>query len=78
MAVQQGTYVPFSLYPPQYLLFVFLFFVRLFRAAPVAYGVSQARGPIGAAAASLRQSHSNSGSKPCLQPTPQLMATWDL
>ena len=31
-----------------------------------AYGGSQARGPIGAVAAGLRQSHSNAGSEPCL------------
>jgi len=41
----------------------------LFRAALVAYGSSQARGGIGAAAASLHHRHSNIGSKPCLQPT---------
>ena len=46
-------------------------------AAPAAYGGSQARGPIGAVATSLRQSHSNAGSEPCLQPTPQLTATPD-
>ena len=31
---------------------------------PVAYGGSQARGPIGAIAASLHHSHSNAGSDP--------------
>ena len=46
-------------------------------AAPAAYGGSQARGRIGAVATGLRQSHSNVGSEPCLQPTPQLMATPD-
>ena len=46
-------------------------------AAPAAYGGSQARGPIGAVAASLRQSHSNAGSEPRLRPTPQLTATPD-
>ena len=46
-------------------------------AAPVAYGGSQARGRIGAVAASLRQSHSNAGSEPRLQPTPQLTAMPD-
>jgi len=46
-------------------------------AAPAAYGGSQARGGIGAVATGLRQSHSNSGSEPHLQPTPQLMATPD-
>ena len=34
------------------------------RAAPVARGGSQARGLIGAVAAGLHQSHSNSGSEP--------------
>ena len=34
-------------------------------------------GPVGAAAASLHHSHSNSGSQPCLWPTPQLMVTLD-
>ena len=43
----------------------------------MAYGGSQTRGPIGAVAASLRQSHSNSGSEPHLRPTPQLTATPD-
>ena len=36
------------------------------RAAPVAYGSSQARARIGAAAASLCHSHSNTGSEPHL------------
>ena len=54
-----------------------IFFLLLFRVAPVAYRVSQARGQIGATAASLYHSHSNVGSKPCLQPTPQLMAMPD-
>jgi len=57
------------------LLFFFFFFFGLFRAAPVAYGDSQARGPIGAVAAGLRQSHSDKGSEPRLRPTPQLTAT---
>jgi len=39
---------------------------RLFRAAPAAYGSSQARGLIGAVAAGLRQSHSNTRSELCL------------
>ena len=58
--------------------FIFLFFIFcLFRDTPVAYGGSQARGPIGAVAAGLCHSHSNSGSEPHLQPTPQLVATPD-
>ena len=60
-------------------LFLFFYFclVAFSRAAPEAYGSSQARGLIGAVAAGLHQSHSNAGSQPCLQPTPQLMATLD-
>ena len=50
--------------------FIFLFFC-LFRAATTAYGGSQARGLIGATAASLHHSHSNFKSKPCLKPTAQ-------
>ena len=46
----------------------YFFFFCPFRATPTAYGGSQARGPVGAVAASLRHSHSNAGSKPCLQP----------
>ena len=58
----------------------FFFFFCLFafsRAAPAAYGGSQARGLIGAVAAGLRQSYSNTGSEPRLRPTPQLTATPD-
>ena len=46
-------------------------------AAPTVYGGSQARGRIGAIATGLRQSHSNLGFEPCLQPIPQLTATPD-
>ena len=46
----------------------------LFRATPAAYGGSQARGLTGATAAGLHHSHSNLGSKTCLQHIPQLMA----
>ena len=56
--------------------FFWFFFLR-FRATPVAYGGSQARGQIRDTAASLHHSHSNAGSKPHLRPTPQLTATWD-
>jgi len=45
------------------LFFFFFFFLVFSRAAPAAYGGSQARGLIGAVAAGLRQSHSNTGSK---------------
>ena len=57
-------------------LFIYLVF-RLFRAAPSAYGGSQAWGPFGAAAAGLCYNGSNAGSEPHLQPTPQLMAIPD-
>ena len=53
------------------------FFFAIFWAAPMAYGGSQARGLIRAVAASLHQSHRNSGSEPHLQPTPQLTVTLD-
>ena len=55
----------------------FFFFFFAFRAVPLAYGGSQARGPIGAVAAGLRYNYSNAESEPRLQPTPQLMATPD-
>ena len=42
-----------------FLFVCFLLFVLLFRGTPVAYGSSQARGGIGAAAAGLPHSHSN-------------------
>uniref|UniRef100_A0A4X1VTB9 RAS related n=1 Tax=Sus scrofa TaxID=9823 RepID=A0A4X1VTB9_PIG len=53
--------------------FLFLNFC-LFRAAPVAYGGSQARGPVRATAAGLRHSHSHARSELNLRPTPQLTA----
>ena len=57
------------------LCFFCLFF---FRAPLLAYGGSQARGGIGAVAASLHHSHSNARSELNLRPTPQLMAMLDL
>ena len=51
------------------------YFFRLFRATLVAYGGFQARGLIGAVAASLR--HSNTRFEPRLRPTSQLTATLD-
>ena len=45
------------------LLFIyFYFYFLLFRATPMAYGGSQARGQIGATAAGVYHSHSNAGS----------------
>ena len=57
---------------------LFKFFFSLFRAIPAAYGSSQARGGIGAAAAGLHHNHSNMGSELCLQPTSQLVTTLNL
>ena len=60
-----------------FFFFFLAFFFWLFRAAPAAYGGSQARGPSRAIASGLCHSHSNAGSKPRLQPIPQLLATLD-
>ena len=65
------------LFFPAGFLFFFFFFLRLFRATPVAHGGSQARDLIKAVAASLCHSHSNPGSKPRQQSTPQLTAMPD-
>ena len=61
-----------------------IFFVCLFvclfpfsRAAPEAYGGSQAGGLIKAAAAGLYHSHRNAGFELHLQPTPELTAMLD-
>ena len=69
----------FNAFTFRLVIFCFLFFcIFVFSRAPlVAYGGSQARGRIGAVAASLRQSHSNAASEPGLRPTPQLTATLD-
>ena len=53
------------------------FFFCLLKAAPVAYGVSQARGLTGVVASGLCHSHSNAGSEPHLRLTPQLTAMPD-
>ena len=70
-----------NLWPPP-LCFLFLrgqcsgfFFVLFSRAAPSAYGGSQARGRIRAVATSLHQSQSPARSEPRVCPTPQFMAT---
>ena len=52
----------------------FFFFLR---AAPLAYEGSQAKGQIRAVATGLYHSHSNWGSEPNLQPTPQVVAMPD-
>ena len=56
---------------------VYFFFSFVFRVTPAAYGSSQARGWIRAAAASLYHSHSNMESEPCLRPIPRLTAMPD-
>ena len=56
---------------------IFCVFFAISWAAPMAYGGSQARGQMGAVASGLNQSHSNMGSEPLLQPTPQLTAMQD-
>ena len=58
----------------RFFVFVFLFH---FRAAPMAYGSSQAKGQIRARAAGLHYSHSNAGSQPCLRFTLKLIAALD-
>ena len=55
----------------------FFFFSFLFRAGPLAYGGSQARGWSRAVAAGSHHSHSNARYGLCLGPIPQLMATPD-
>ena len=62
---------------PQILFIWFFYFFVFSRAAPMACGGSQARGPIRAVAAGLHHSHSNMGSEWCLRPTPQLTAMPD-
>ena len=77
-SIFQGLQEPLLNFPffLSFYLLLLLFFAISW-AAPVAYGGSQARGLIRAVATGLRQSHSNVGSEPHLQPTPQLMATLD-
>ena len=55
---------------PSVVNFIFFIFIPFFMATRAAYGSSQARVRITAAAAGLCQS--NTGCEPCLQPTPQL------
>ena len=58
-------------------LFIIIIIINLFRASPMAYEGSQARGRIGAAVARLHHSHSIGGPELCLPPTPQLTAMPD-
>ena len=63
---------PFSFFFFFFWLFVCLF---VFKATPVAYGSSQARGRIRAVGPGLHHSHSNVGSELRLRPTPQFTGT---
>ena len=63
--------------PPGVMKTFYTFFFFFLRAAPEAYGGSQARDRIGAVAARLHHSCSKVRSKLRLQPTAQLMATLD-
>ena len=62
----------------QLFIYLFIYFFLLFRSAHSAYGSSQARGPVGAVAAGLHHSHSNTRSELCLQSTPQFTALGSL
>ena len=70
MPVLQDSHVIMMIkYTNVFIYLFYLFFVLFFalsRAAPAAYGGSQAMGRIGAVAAGLRQSHSDMGFEPCL------------
>ena len=67
-----------DIYRFTYVFFCLLsFFFFFFRAAPSAYGGSQARGWIGDVAAGLRHGYSNARSELHLCPTPQLTAMPD-
>ena len=56
---------------------LYFIIIILFRATPMAYGGSEAKGLIGDVAAGLHHNHSNVGSETYLQPTPQLSAMRD-
>ena len=56
---------------------LFIIIIIIFRVTPAAHGSSQPRGRIGAPAADLHHSHSNTGSKLHLRPTPQLVVAPD-
>ena len=55
--------LPLKRHPHSMFIPVLLLLLLLFRAAPMAYGGSQARGQIGAVAAGLHHSDSNAGSE---------------
>ena len=60
-----------------FFIFIYFFIFCLFRAIPMAFGGSQARGRIRTVAAGLHHSHSNARSELRLQPTPQPTAMPD-
>ena len=68
----------YILEPLSSVLLLLLLFVFFFRAIPAAHGSSQARGQVETAVAGLHHSHSNTGSKPCPQSTPQITAMSNL
>ena len=62
----------------KYFIYLFIYlFIYIFRATPMVYVGSQTSGLIGAVAASLHHSHSNTRSEPHLRPIPQLTAMPD-
>ena len=67
----------YTFLPTKIILETFYLFILLFRATPTEYGGFQAKGRIGAIAAGLYHSHSNTRSELCLWPTPQLRAMPD-
>ena len=73
------SYYPYILYLKCIIITIniVVIIIMLFRATSTAYGSSQARGQIIAAAVGLHHSNRNGGSEPCLRPTPQLMAMLD-
>ena len=58
-------------------IYIFFCLFAISWAALVAYGGSQARGPIGAVATAYGTATATQGSEPHLKPTPQLTATPD-
>ena len=70
-------YLNFFCGAPKIIITTIIIIICLFRAAPVAYGVSQAWGQIGAVATGLCHSRSIMGSKLYLPSAPQLMAMPD-
>ena len=55
-------------------IYLFIYCILLFRATPAANGSSQPLSNQSSSASDLHHSHSKAGLKPCLWPTPQLIA----